>query len=94
MRYQTSIFSAWQEAERLAGDAEHKLFAKVCDPDCSALPSQEELAHARELRLQATLLMKQMLQEMQELAELLKCSRENPGAPLTVVGFRTGQLDR
>lgn len=38
--------------------------------------------------------LKQMLDQMAEMAALLQCSREKPGAPVSIAGFRTGQLKR
>lgn len=93
MRYNSPAFLAWQDAERLASEAERKLFAKLCEPS-GAPPSQDEVKETRALREDASGKMKRMLEEMREMAGLLKYSRDKPGVPISVVGVPSRQERR
>ena len=68
MRYDPPDFRAWQEAEHLACEADRKLFAKLCFCGGAEVPTATEVAEARALRQRAGRLMKNMLDEMRELA--------------------------
>lgn len=72
MAVNKSLLSAWSEAERLAGDAEHVLFTKTLKAASPGeYPSQQEIERARDLRLHAIELVHQVLADVQAAAELV-----------------------
>ena len=78
MRHSTPAFRAWQDAEQLARQAEARLFEKLRDREHPQLPTREDLEQARALRLVAHRRMREMLQEMQHLADMLRIAPRGP----------------
>lgn len=67
-------FNAWRDAERAANEAQRALFAKVCrHPRAAATP--EEVARINELRSRATVLIREVLAEMQAAVAEIRARR-------------------